>query len=316
MSKKYSIAIHGGAGVLPRDASQDTIDMWNDSCSAALRAGEDVLKAGGTSVDAVVAAITVMEDDPIFNCGTGAVFSNDGLHELDSSIMNGATFGCGAATGLQRIKNPIQLVRLIMEHSPHVMMIARGAEKFAETQGVELVEQSYFYTEHRYKQWQQSLNEGENITAAIADCMFVDSEPRMKKGTVGCAALDMCGNLAAGTSTGGLTNKKFGRVGDTSIIGAGTYANNATVAVSCTGNGEEFIRYGVAKDVHNLLYYRNMSVQQAADEVIHGGRLRPDDGGLIAVDKDGNIAYACNSDVVFRGGANSDGLFEIFLWMD
>ena len=316
MGKKYSIAIHGGAGVLPRDASAETITMWEEALAVSLRAGEDILKAGGSSVDAVEAAIAAMEDDSIFNCGKGAVFSNDGLHELDCSIMNGATFGCGAATGLQRVKNPIKLAKKIMQESPHVMMIARGAEKFAELSGLEMVEQSYFYTEHRYKQWQQALQEGEDLTAAIADCMFVDSEPRMKKGTVGCAALDCHGNLAAGTSTGGLTNKKFGRVGDTPIIGAGTYANNATVAVSCTGNGEEFIRYGVAKDVHNLIYYCNKSVQEAADAVIHGARLRPDDGGLIAVDKDGNIAYACNSDVLFRGAANSEGLCELFLWMD
>jgi beta-aspartyl-peptidase (threonine type) len=318
-NKKYAIAIHGGAGILDRNAPQDIIAMWHRSLKNAIEKGLEELKNNKTCVDAVEAAIMCLEDDPIMNAGKGAVFNNEGEIELDASIMRGEDAGCGAVAGVRTVRHPIALARLVMEKSPHVMLMGKGADKFARFLEIEEVGQDYFYTEHRYKQWQAAVAAG-GVVAATADCSAVTGsavtgEIKAKKGTVGAVARDVFGNLAAGTSTGGLTNKKFGRIGDTPVIGAGTYANNLTCAVSCTGNGEEFIRYGIARDVHNWMFFKGLSAEEAANKVIHEGKLQPDDGGLIVVDKDGNIAYACNADVLFRAGADSDGKFETLLWM-
>lgn len=275
---------------------------YEQGLTQALRAGLDVLAAGGAALDAVEAAVQVMEEIPLFNCGKGSVFNHAGFHELDASIMDGRNLGCGAAAGLRTVKSPIHLARLVMERSPHVFMAGAGAEEFAAAVNAERVDNSYFSTELRRSQWEKAVADGR---------LRLDHDGREEKmGTVGAVALDMAGNLAAATSTGGITNKQFGRVGDSPVIGAGTYANNATCAVSCTGQGEEFIRRAVAFDVHAQMQYLGLSLQQSADDVVHK-KLSQGSGGLIAVDRDGKIATPFNTQGMFRGMANADGLFRV-----
>jgi beta-aspartyl-peptidase (threonine type) len=298
-SKPFGIAIHGGAGVISRDTMKPEREKeYREKLQEALEAGYKILKNNGTSLDAVEAAIRIMEDSPLFNAGKGAVFTGEGTNELDTSIMDGKTRNAGAAAGLKHIKNPITLARMVMERSPHVLLAREGAEAFAKEQGMELVDQSYFYTETRWKDLQKA-KEKEKAQESQAD---------KKLGTVGCVALDKSGNLAAGTSTGGMTNKKFGRVGDSPIIGAGTYANNDTCAVSATGHGEYFIRWAVAYDISALMEYKGLSLKDAADLVIMkklkdvGGT-----GGVIAIDKNGNIAMPFNTAGMFRAYIDSEG---------
>ncbi|RMI19351.1 MAG: isoaspartyl peptidase/L-asparaginase, partial [Calditrichaeota bacterium] len=260
---------------------------------------------GGSSLDAVEQTIRVLEDSPLFNAGKGAVFTNAGTNELDASIMDGATLQAGAVAGVKRVKNPISLARLVMEKSPHVMLAGDGADAFAKENGLELVDPHYFYTEQRYQQWQRVLQrekekqQSQSRAAPDAASSEADEPPL---GTVGVVALDKQGNLAAGTSTGGMTNKRWGRVGDSPIIGAGTYADNRTCAVSCTGHGEYFIRLNVAHDISALMAYKGLSVQEAAEEVILkkltqlGGT-----GGVIAIDRNGNIAMPFNTSGMYRG---------------
>jgi beta-aspartyl-peptidase (threonine type) len=258
---------------------------YTEKLKEALSTGYKILDSGGTSLDAVNAVINIMEDSPLFNAGKGAVLTEKGEAELDASIMEGKTLAAGAVAGVKHIKNPINLALLVMEKSPHVMMIGDGAEEFAKQNNYELVDNKYFITEER---WQQYLK--------------MKEAQDQKHGTVGCVALDKNGNLAAGTSTGGMMMKKFGRVGDAPIIGAGTYANNNTCAVSATGHGEYFIRLGVARDISSLMEYKNYLLQQAADEVINiklaklGGT-----GGIIAIDRNGNIAMPFNTEGMYRG---------------
>jgi beta-aspartyl-peptidase (threonine type) len=256
-------------------------------------------------LDAVEIAIRILEDSPLFNAGKGAVFTNEGKNELDASVMDGNTLGAGAVAGVRRVKNPITLARTVMEKSPHVMMVGDGAEKFAAEQKIELVDPKYFWTQHRWDALQNILKEEadkKKVGSATA------SEGPNRFGTVGAVALDKNGNLAAGTSTGGMTNKRYGRVGDAPIIGAGTYANNATCGVSATGWGEYFIRLGVARDISALIEYRAMPVQNAADMVIKqklqnaGG-----DGGVISIDKFGNYGVSFNSEGMYRAYINSEG---------
>src|SRR5205823_9925478 len=252
-------------------------------------------RGGGSSVDAVEASIRILEDSPLFNAGKGAVFTHEGKNELDAAIMDGKTMKAGAVAAVTIIKNPISAARAVMEKSPHVMLIGRGAELFATKMGLDIVDPSYFWTERRWKALQQELlKEG--------------SAPDSKHGTVGCVALDRDGNLAAGTSTGGTTNKQFGRVGDTPIIGAGTYASNDSVAVSCTGAGEFFIRWTVAHDIAALVQYKGMTVEQAGNEVIHK-KLDPvkGDGGAIVLDRNGNFALPFNTEGMYRGWIGDDG---------
>jgi len=316
---RIGFIIHGGAGVIRKGSlTPEREKAYRDKLTAVVTAGYKALQEGKSSLDAVEIAIRMMEDDPLFNAGKGAVFTADGKNELDASIMNGKDLSAGAVAGLHHVKNPITLARAVMEKSPHVMMIGDGAEKFAKEQGIELVDEKYFFTQSRWDALQQVKKEEEEKKKASGKPappakpsyaeMPASQEPQNRFGTVGAVALDKNGNIAAGTSTGGMTNKKFGRVGDAPIIGAGTYANNATCGVSGTGWGEYFIRLGVARDISSLMEYRAMPIQAAADLVIHtklqnaGG-----DGGVIAMDKFGNMAISFNSEGMYRAYIDKDG---------
>lgn len=292
----YGIVIHGGAGsIVPGRYTPEEEEEYRIKLNEALDAGFKILEENGSSLDAVEAAIKILEDSPLFNAGKGSVFTSNGLNELDASIMNGETLEAGAVAGLRHIRNPISLARAVMEKSKHVMLISNGAEQFAIQNGFELVDSSYFFTQERWDDLQRVSENEKNGQSFLND-------PESKFGTVGAAALDKHGNLAAGTSTGGMTNKKFGRVGDVPVIGAGTYANNNTCAISATGHGEYFIRLGVARDISAMMEYQNKTLQQAADEVIFeklhelGGT-----GGVIAIDKEGNIVMPFNTPGMFRG---------------
>lgn len=330
---RLGFIIHGGAGVITRGSlTPEREKEYRDKLEEALLAGYKVLQAGKTGLDAVETAIRILEDSPLFNAGKGAVFTNDGKNELDASIMDGKTLAAGAVAGLRRVKNPITLARAVMEKSPHVMMIGDGAEKFAAEQKIELVDPEYFRTQPRWDALQKILKEekekvekekekSKNVKpseagkSSIRNLRPAVEEPYNKFGTVGAVALDKNGDLAAGTSTGGMTNKKYGRVGDAPIIGAGTYANNESCAVSATGWGEYFIRLSVARDICSMMEYRALPIQNAADAVIKvklqklGG-----DGGIIGMDKFGNIGISFNSDGMYRAYINVDGkpIVEIY----
>lgn len=297
---EYAIAIHGGAGVILREnLSEELEKAYLLVLDSALTVGEQILAAGGSSMDAVENVIHVMENCPLFNAGKGAVYSHEGYNELDAAVMDGSNLMAGAIAGVRNVKNPISLARRVMTNSAHVMLSGLGAAEFAREQGLEIVDSSYFFTERRWMDLQKAIEKAKEN----------------KFGTVGCVALDKAGNLAAGTSTGGMTNKRWNRIGDTPIIGAGTYANNKSCAVSGTGHGEFFIRYTVAREIAALMEYKGMSVQQAAEEVIMN-RLKPagGEGGVIAVDKDGNVALVFNSPGMYRGMANSKGRHELAIF--
>ncbi len=298
---RYAIAIHGGAGTITRQSmTAERERAYRAKLAEALEAGRNVLAAGGSALDAVEAAIVVMEDSPLFNAGKGAVFTADGRNELDASIMDGRTLNAGAVAAVTHVKNPIRLARLVMERSPHVLLAGDGAEVFAREVGAELVPATYFWTERR---WQQLMRVQEEKKGAG---LLLDHDAEHKYGTVGAVALDKDGNLAAGTSTGGLTNKAWGRIGDSPIIGAGTYASNASCAVSGTGQGEYFIRLTIAREVCALVEYRKLPLQQAADEVIQN-RLKNlgGSGGVIALGRDGAIAFSFNTEGMYRGWLTS-----------
>lgn len=295
---QWALAIHGGAGVIPKTMEDDRKQEYVQALEAALQLGKDSLAAGESSLDVVEKVVAQLEDSPLFNAGKGAVFTHEGSHELDAAIMDGRDLNCAAVAGLKTIKNPIHLARKVMTETHHVFFVGDGAEAFADEVGVERVDQDYFFVQRRHDQWQRALER---------------AKEEDKHGTVGAVALDMDGNLAAATSTGGLTNKRFGRVGDVPVIGAGTYANNATAAISCTGYGEQFIRHNVAHDVSAIMEYRGVGIQEAAEAVIHG-KLDKGDGGLIAVGHDGTIALVFNSEGMFRGAADSSGLSEVAIW--
>jgi L-asparaginase / beta-aspartyl-peptidase len=297
---EYAIVIHGGAGTINRsDMDSITEARYIQSLNQALTIGEEILKKGGSSIDAVEATIRYMEDDSLYNAGKGAVFTHDGENELDASIMNGADQKAGAIGSVKTVKNPITLARKVMENSEHVMMIGQGAEKFAQTQGLDIVPNSYFYTHRRYESLQKILKEDKDKTE-----LSEDEKGNKKHGTVGCVALDKKGNLAAGTSTGGMTNKRYNRLGDAPIIGAGTYADNASCGVSCTGHGEYFIRYTVARDIAALMEYKGLSLKEACDQIVHKKLVeKGGEGGLIAIDKEGNIEMPFNSSGMYRGYA-------------
>lgn len=305
---EWAIAIHGGAGTIPRDFPEDRKQAYIDDLEAALTVGRDMLAEGAEGLDVVEQVIRHLEDSPLFNAGKGSVFTHDGKNELDAAIMDGRDLNCGAVSGVTRVKNPITLARKVMTDSRHVFFVREGAERFAEQMGVEKVEPEYFFVQRRWDSLQKALEKEKEEAAAAAD-------PAEKHGTVGCVVLDKAGNLVAGTSTGGMTNKRFGRVGDVPVIGAGTYANNKTVAVSCTGHGEKFIRNAVAHDVSALIEYSGMGVGEAARMVIDG-KLQPGDGGLIAVGATGEIALEFNSEGMFRGAADSNGRFDVAIWDD
>ena len=309
------LVIHGGAGTINRkNMTPEREREYRAALEQALRTGQGVLAKGGTSLDAVEATVRFMEDSPLFNAGKGAVFTHDGKNELDASIMNGKTRAAGSVAGVTIIKNPISAARAVMERSKHVMMTGRGAELFATKMGLEIVDPSYFWTERRWKSLQEELlkEQAEKPQAALA----VADENRF--GTVGAVALDQSGNLAAATSTGGTTNKMYGRIGDAPIIGAGTYADNATCAVSATGAGEYFIRWTVAYDIAALMKYRGMSVQDAADQVVNKTlKAVPDaEGGVIALDAKGNFATPFNSEGMYRGWIGPDGVPHVEIYRD
>ena len=321
---RLGFVIHGGAGVITRGSLTPEQEIaYRKELEKAVVAGYKALQAGKSSLDAVEIAIRIMEDSPLFNAGKGAVFNHDGINELDSSIMNGKDLSAGAVAGLHRVKNPITLARAVMEKSPHVMLIGDGAEKFAAEQNIELVDPKYFFTQERYDALQKILQEEKIIQTpkpAVQNPKTEDSKtktkpqsllqselPYNKFGTVGAVALDKNGNLAAGTSTGGMTNKKFGRVGDAPIIGAGTFADNETCAVSATGWGEYFIRLGVARDISTQMQYRASPVQQAADAALEKVKKLGGDGGVIAIDKFGNIGISFNSEGMYRAYIDING---------
>lgn len=307
--KKFGLVLHGGAGVIKRNEMSPALEAeYRQKLGEALAAGYAILERGGPALDAVVAAVNVLEDSPLFNAGKGAVMNADGLCELDASIMNGRTLEAGAVAGVHTIRNPINLARDVMEKSAHVMMAGRGAEKFAESLGYEMVPNDYFHTEFRRTQLQKAkakekdgsaviLKDGRVTFATVDDNYLIQ---QFKYGTVGCAALDQDGNLAAATSTGGMTNKKFGRVGDSPIIGAGTYASNATCAISCTGWGEYFIRANVAHDISARMEYQGATIQAAAAAAIAKVGKLGGDGGVIGIDARGNVMMEFNSPGMYR----------------
>ena len=296
----YAIAIHGGAGtILKKNMTPEREGAIRAALTAALDVGEGILKNGGTSLEAVEKTIHVLENSPYFNAGKGAVFTHDGTNEMDASIMQGSDKNAGSVGGLSTIKNPITAAISVMQQSEHVLLTGAGAEEFCRQQGIETVDPKYFYTESRWKSLQRVL--AEERGAELSESDMPDDK---KYGTVGCVALDRNGDIVAGTSTGGMTNKRFNRFGDVPIIGAGTYADNQTVGISCTGHGEYFIRYAVAHDVHARMLYLHETVEQAGDHVVNktlvdaGGS-----GGLISVDLYGNVALPFNSAGMYRGYA-------------
>lgn len=310
--KDYAIVIHGGAGVISKNIADSTKKAYKTALNEALSIGENVLKNDGSSLDAIEKVINYLEDNPRFNAGKGAVYTANGEHELDAAIMDGNTMQAGAITGVRTVKHPITLARKVMVNSRHILFAADGAEAFADEMNVERVKNSYFDTERRYKQWRRAVKKSGSVirhSKGSSDPDFWDAD---KFGTVGCVALDKKGHLAAGTSTGGLTNKEYGRVGDVPIIGDGTYANNR-VAVSCTGIGEEIMRHVTGFHVQAYMEYTGASVQDAANHLIHH-RLKPGEAGLIAVDQYGNIAMPFNTLGMFRGAADSDGLHMVKIW--
>ncbi len=312
---KYAIAIHGGAGtILKSTMTPEKEKAYLDGLKNAIEAGETILKNGGSSLDAVEKAIRSLEDNPLFNAGKGAVFSNSGKNEMDASIMNGVDLSAGAVAGISNVKNPISLAKGIMQKSEHVFLAGNGAIEFAKLIGSEFEDDAYFFEQMRFDQLQQ---------AKQSDSVFLDhttdkfENGEKKFGTVGAVALDIHGNLAAGTSTGGMTNKKFGRVGDSPIIGAGTYANNETCAISCTGHGEFFIRSVVAHDISCLIEYKGLSLQEACDFVVMDKLVKiGGEGGLIAIDKNGNIEMPFNSEGMYRAKKSEDEALFIKIYKD
>ena len=307
--KKTALAIHGGAGtILKSEMSPEKEVAYTSALQAALHAGNAILTAGGTALDAVETAVRSLEDSPLFNAGRGSVFTAKGTHEMDASIMDGRDKSAGAVSLVSGVRNPVSLARMVMENTEHVFLAGEGAMEFAGKMEVQMEEEAWFHDDLRYDQWQEIKD---------SDSFQLDHSAKKdrKFGTVGAVALDQAGNIAAATSTGGMTNKKFGRVGDSPMIGAGTFADNATCAVSCTGSGEFFIRGVAAYDVSCLMEMKGLSLKAAAHETVHHRLLKINgDGGLIAVDREGNIAMPFNTEGMYRGCIFPDGkeIIEIY----
>ncbi len=317
--KKYVLIIHGGAGtILKKNMTAEKEAAYTAALKRALETGYKTLKEGKSSIDAVEATIHVMEDSPLFNAGKGAVFTHDGRNELDAAIMNGKTLEAGAIAGVTTIRNPISGARAVMEKSEHVMMVGDGADQFAKEAGLTIVDPKYYWTKERWDGLQQAIQE--DSTKAVLDhgskksALLGTKNHDYKFGTVGCVALDNAGNLAAGTSTGGMTNKKYGRVGDAPIIGSGTYCNNATAGISCTGWGEFYIRNVVAKTISDLMEYKGLGVAEASKIALDKVGKMGGDGGLIALDRKGNIAMPFNTEGMYRGAVTADGKVEIQIY--
>ncbi|ALM21174.1 isoaspartyl peptidase [Nonlabens sp. MIC269] len=319
---EYAIVIHGGAGTIKKENMTPELEKaYNDKLTESIKAGHDVLAKGGSAMDAVEASIRIMEDSPLFNAGKGAVFTHEGVNSLDASFMDGKTLNAGAIAGVSTVKNPISLARLVMTDSEHVLLSGNGSDAFAKAQqnpNIEIVDNKYFYTERRYQSLQRILEkeakEGDNGTAMNFQDPFIQDS---KYGTVGCVALDKNGNIAAGTSTGGMTNKKYGRIGDSPIIGSGTYANNSTCGVSSTGHGEYFIRGQVAYDISALMEYKGLTLEEATEEVIQkkltalGGT-----GGIVSLDKYGNVSMEFNTAGMYRASMNDKGDLVIGMYKE
>lgn len=307
--KEYCIAIHGGAGTILRSILTPELEnSYRNALKKAIEAGESILKDGGSSLDAVEKAIISLEDEPLFNAGRGAVFTHEGKHEMDACIMNGFDLSAGAVAGVQNIKNPISLAKAVMQQSEHVLLSGQGAMDFAKKVNAQFEKDEYFFVQMRYEQ----LLKAKETDSIVLDHTSDDKKDnRSKFGTVGAVALDKMGNLAAGTSTGGMTNKRYGRIGDSPVIGAGTYANNATCAISCTGHGEFFLRSVVAYDISCLMEYKGLTLKQACDKVVMDKLVKiGGEGGLIALDKGGNIELPFNSEGMYRAKKQSNS--EIF----
>jgi beta-aspartyl-peptidase (threonine type) len=304
---KVVLVIHGGSGVVPKKEMTHALKtQYEADLKEALKAGYKALK-DGTCLDAVEAAIKVLEDSPRFNAGKGAVFTSEGRNELDASLMEGKEKRAGAVAAVTRVKNPIVAARAVMERTEHVLLVGPGADRFAAEAGLEMVNPRYFMTEERWREWKEAVREEQKRKGK-------GQAPKRPGGTVGAVALDRSGNLAAGTSTGGLTNRLPGRVGDSPIIGAGTYCDNAACGVSCTGHGELFIRHAVAHEVVALMRYKKLPVQKAAAKVL--GRLPKDSGGLIALDRNGTVAMPFNTEGMYRGYITQDGKAQVKIYRD
>ncbi len=299
VTQEWAIVVHGGAGAMSTENLTPDLDkQYRAALKEALDIGKEILSGGGSSLDAVENTIRYLEDNPLFNAGKGAVFTHEGRNELDASVMDGSDLSAGAVAGVTDIKNPITAARTVMKNSAHVMLCGAGASEFAREQGLEIVPASYFKTDKRYNELLEIIK-------------------REKNGTVGCCALDRNGNLAAGTSTGGMTNKRYNRIGDAPIIGAGTYANNKTCAVSATGHGEYFIRWTVAHDISALMEYKGLTLKEASEFVVNDKLVKAGgSGGVICVDKSGEISMPFNSKGMFRGYAKADGKEGVFIYKD
>ncbi len=309
--QKIAIALHGGAGTLMKGMmTTDKESTYKNALESALNAGYESLESGSSAIDATTIAVKLLEDSPLFNAGKGSVFTAEGTHEMDASIMDGATLKAGAVALVSGIKNPVELARDVMDKSEHVLLAGVGAMKFARKLGYEELGDDYFFDAFRFQQWQEIKD---------TDKFQLDHSIRKesKFGTVGAVACDLEGNIAAATSTGGMTNKRYGRIGDSPLIGSGTYANNHSCAVSCTGSGEYFIRGVVAYDVAALMEHRGYSLEKAANEVVHKRMLElGGDGGLIAIDSKGNISMPFNTEGMYRAVKDSDGLLDIAIYRD
>ncbi|MES2591217.1 MAG: isoaspartyl peptidase/L-asparaginase [Bacteroidota bacterium] len=313
---QYAIAIHGGAGAIPRESMNPEKEKnYKKGLEEAILAGDKILASGGSALDAVEASVRSLEDNPAFNAGRGAVFTNNGTIELDASIMDGSNLMAGAVTGIKNVKNPVSFAKVVMEKSEHVFLSGAGALEFARKMNLEFADDAYFFVQERYDQL---------LLARESDQVVLDhgntkmsSGGGSKKGTVGAVALDIHGNIAAATSTGGMTNKKFGRIGDSPVIGAGTYANNNTCAISCTGHGEFFIRSVVAYDISCLMEYKGLSLKEACDIVVHQKLVKiGGEGGLVAIDAQGNIEMPFNSEGMYRAMRKAGGQIYTGIYAD
>jgi beta-aspartyl-peptidase (threonine type) len=303
----YSLAIHGGAGtILKSDMTPEKEQAYISGLTEALLSGEKILKSGGSALDAVFASVKALEDCPLFNAGRGAVFNHQGTHEMDASVMNGVDRMAGAVAGVTGVRNPVELARLVMDKTEHVLLTGAGAEELARKHGLKFEDPAYFYDEYRFRQWQTVRDTGTTM---------LDHEDEKKFGTVGAVACDVHGNLAAATSTGGMTNKMFNRVGDTPLIGSGTWADNNTCAVSCTGHGEFFIRWVAAYDIACLVEYKGLSLKAACEQVVLDKLVKAGgEGGIIAVDRSNDIQLIFNSEGMYRGSIQEDGQAQVAIY--
>jgi len=319
--QRFVMVVHGGAGtILKKNMTPEKEKAYMAGLQSALMAGYMVLNKGGSALDAVESAVKILEDNPLFNAGKGAVFTSEGRNELDAAIMNGKNLAAGSVASVTTIRHPISAARAVMEKSPHVMMIGKGAETFAEQNGLEVVDPKYFYTEERWRGLDRTRKDDslKKFSSDSSNAMLTIKEDQDHKfGTVGAVACDILENIAAATSTGGMTNKQYGRIGDSPLIGIGTYANNKTCAISCTGHGEPFIRAVAAHDVSCLMEYKHLSLQQACEEVVLNKLVEmKGEGGLIAIDTAGNVSLVFNCAGMYRGVKSSDGKNQIAIYGD